>query len=661
MKNVIRLKSEPIKFTQTLSILFALVVSSVFYLNTHGQRSCGTMEYQQILEQEDPAMIQRMQEIEQFTRDFALSANTASRALVTIPVVVHVVYNTPSENISDAQIQSQITALNKDFRKLNSDASNIPSAFSGIAADVNIEFCLASVDPSGNPTNGIIRTPTSLTSFTISGNEVKYASLGGSNAWDSSKYLNIWVCDISGTLLGYGQFPGGNAATDGVVVDYMYFGTTGTATAPYNKGRTATHEIGHWMNLRHIWGDDGTGCTGSDFVDDTPNCAGPNYGCPTYPKSSCSNGASGDLFMNFMDYTDDACMYMFTSGQATRMQAIFATGGPRASLTSSSGCGTPNLSGCGAITNLAASSISQTSATIGWVAASNAVSYNVQYKTSAATSWINTSTTSTSIVLSGLSASSTYNVQVQAVCTSGTGSFSMINFTTSSAATPANCTDPYESNNSSNKAKAIAVNSNLNALISTATDVDWFKFNNTSSATNIRIELTGLPANFDVYLYNPSGTLISQSINTGTTAETINWNTTLVGTYKIRIIGAGGGFNASQCYTVRASISNIAFREGWDYSENETNFDANKSEIIIANVFPNPTNGKLNVILDATEAQNAQLRICDVTGRTALQHNATCVSGSNTFILDMESLPNGYYLLVIDNGKTSSTIRVVKN
>ena len=114
------------------------------------------------------------------------------------------------------------------------------------------------------------------------------------------------------------------------------FGNTGTATAPFNLGRTATHEIGHWLNLRHIWGDDGTGCSGSDFVADTPNAAGPNFGTPTFPHVTCNNGPNGDLFMNYMDYTDDAAMFMFTAGQVDRMQA--ALDGPRSSIGTTGPC-----------------------------------------------------------------------------------------------------------------------------------------------------------------------------------------------------------------------------------------------------------------------------------------------------------------------------------
>ena len=622
------------------------------------QRICGTTEYQQMLEQQDPSIINRREEIEQFTRDFLVSNPQGERALVTIPVVVHVVYNTTAENISDAQIQSQITVLNQDFRKLNADAANTPSAFAGLAGDANIQFCLASVDPNGNATNGILRVPTSSTSFGTN-NTVKSSTSGGSNPWNTGKYLNLWVCDISGSILGYAQFPGGSASTDGVVCDYQYFGTNGTATAPFNKGRTATHEVGHWLNLYHIWGDDGTGCTGSDLVTDTPNAGGPNYGCPAFPTVTCSNGPNGDMHMNYMDYTDDACMYMFSNGQIARMQALFATGGSRNGLLTSNGCGTPTPVLCGAITGLTSASITQTGATISWAAVTGATGYVLQYKLASSTVWTTVNVATTSFAITGLTAGTAYNAQVQSVCSAGNGSFTAINFTTASTATA--CTDTYENNNTTNAAKTIAANTNITALIGSSTDLDWFRFSNTSSARNIRIDLTNLPADYDVRLYNPNGTQVAISQNSGTTAEVITFNTTITGTWRIQVYGYQGAFNSTLCYTLRASISASTFREGEETPAVDLNSTPSESDVVIANVFPNPTNGKLNVILEASDSQNAQLRICDITGRTVLQHNAVCTSGSNTFILDMESLPNGYYLLVIDNGNASSTMRVVKN
>ena len=328
-----------------LSLLLVLGISASLIAQV---RNCGTMEHMQLEELLDPSRALKLQEIEEHAKQYLANPERAVNGVITIPVVVHVVYNTTAENVSDAQIQSQITVLNEDFRRLNADASNTPSLFASVAADAEIQFCLASVDPSGNPTNGITRTPTSVTAFSTNDN-VKFNSSGGKNAWPAGSYLNLWVCDISGGILGYAQFPGGAAATDGVVIDYAYFGTIGTATAPFNLGRTATHEVGHWLNLRHIWGDGN--CSVDDFVSDTPTAGAPNYtGAPcTFPgPNSCNSGAGDqpDMFQNYMDYSDDGCMNLYTQGQKTRMRALFDTGGARASLLTSNGCGTVSPPTC---------------------------------------------------------------------------------------------------------------------------------------------------------------------------------------------------------------------------------------------------------------------------------------------------------------------------
>ncbi|SCY27236.1 Pregnancy-associated plasma protein-A [Nonlabens sp. Hel1_33_55] len=236
--------------------------------------------------------------------------------VVNIPVIVHVLYNNNSENISDAQINSQIAVLNNDFRKTNSDAGSVPSEFAGLAADSEITFTLSS----------ITRTSSTRTSWGTN-DAMKSSANGGVDAVDPANNLNIWVCNIGGGILGYAQFPGGPASTDGVVVAPQYFGTIGSATAPFDGGRTATHEVGHYLNLRHIWGDGR--CNRDDFVADTPSSDRANYGCPSYPTSHCR---SNDMTMNYMDYVNDDCMYMFSAGQKTRMRSLFAAGGARESL-----------------------------------------------------------------------------------------------------------------------------------------------------------------------------------------------------------------------------------------------------------------------------------------------------------------------------------------
>ncbi|MEL6969139.1 MAG: zinc metalloprotease, partial [Bacteroidota bacterium] len=320
-----------------LSLIGILFLAGSFFTNPlNAQRNCGATEYLEMQMQQDPKRAFKMQQIEEQTRHFL--QNSQGRAIdgvITIPVVVHIVYNNATENISDAQIQSQLDVINADFRRTNSDADNIWSQ----AADAEIEFCMATVDPSGNPTNGITRTSTTRTSFSTN-DDMKFDSRGGKDAWPRDDYLNMWVCDISGGILGYAQFPGGSAATDGVVMDYQYFGTIGTATAPFDLGRTTTHEIGHWLNLRHIWGDGGCGV--DDFVTDTPESDAPNYSC-ALGHVSCG---STDMVQNYMDYSDDACMNLYTFGQKARMRALFDNGGARESLLSSGGCGTPAPPSC---------------------------------------------------------------------------------------------------------------------------------------------------------------------------------------------------------------------------------------------------------------------------------------------------------------------------
>lgn len=417
-----------------------LALSVIFGLNAVAQnRQCATMENFELLKSQYPEMIKQMNIIEDQTQQFVISESTAKTngtnsvmVVRNIPVVVHVLYNTTAQNISDAQIQSQITILNNDFRRLNADRTNTPSTFTSVAADAEINFCLASVSPTGTTTTGINRVYTSTTSFG-SDDKMKSSSTGGVNAWPTDKYLNIWVCNLGGGLLGYAQFPGGPTSTDGVVIGYKYFGNTGTATAPFNKGRTATHEVGHWLNLRHIWGD--ASC-GSDLVSDTPTHQAENYSCPSHPKSN-SCGTSAEMFMNYMDYTDDGCMNMFSTGQKTRMQALFASGGARASLLTSNGCGSgTSTTTCGVPSSLSASSISTTGATLGWASVSGATSYSIQYKASSATTWATTTSTTNSKSITGLSANTTYQFKVMSVCSSGSSAYSATSsFTTSSSST----------------------------------------------------------------------------------------------------------------------------------------------------------------------------------------------------------------------------------
>ncbi len=642
-----------------ISLVLLLLVSAA---PANAQRNCGAMEHLQNMILQDPSVLQNRQNIEQFTQNWITNnpQGNTGRALVTIPVVVHVVYRTTTENISDAQIQSQMNVLNADFAKLNADWTNTPSVFQSLVANVDVQFCLAQRDPNGNASNGIVRKLTTNTSFSTNDN-VKRSANGGSNAWPSSSYLNLWVCNISGGILGYAQFPGGSAATDGVVVNYNAFGTIGTAAAPFNKGRTATHEVGHWLNLYHIWGDDGTGCTGSDNVTDTPNQGDENYGCPSFPTVSCSNGPNGDLFMNYMDYTDDACMFMFTEGQKARMQALFATGGFRASLLNSLGCVPGNIAACNSPTGLSAGNVTTTGATLTWSAASGATSYNVQYKTSAAATFTTVSTSATSFTLSGLANNTTYNYQVQTVCSSGSSNYTTTGSFTTLAVT-ATCTDAYESNNSISTAKTIPVNTAITAVIGTSTDNDYFKFANTSTQRRIRITLTNLPANYNVVLYNSRGNQVAISQNTGTTNETITYNTNSVGTYTIRVLGSGGAFNASNCYTLTASISATNFRVGADDATDAADLDLanDKPSVFDLTLAPNPSNGKLNISIFTTESmENANVQVYDIAGRVVFAQALGSVEAEFNTGIDLSALENGFYFVAIKNNNQVKQVQKV--
>ncbi len=290
-------------------------------------RRCGASEVHHRLLESREYQANRIL-IEQHAARFALWGSRRQAAVVTIPTVVHVVYNTADENISDRQVGSQIDVLNRDYSASNPDRVNTPAPWKGLIGNPNITFVLATKDPNGTPTDGITRTQTQKTSFGTN-DTVKSSQTGGADPWPSDKYLNIWVCNLGGGLLGYAQFPGGPPATDGVVILHAAFGTVGTATAPYNLGRTTTHEVGHWLNLFHIWGDR-LDCTGDDLVADTHKQQAPNYNKPKFPHVSCGNGPNGDMFMNYMDYVDDDTMVMFTQGQVDRMNATLD--GPRSSI-----------------------------------------------------------------------------------------------------------------------------------------------------------------------------------------------------------------------------------------------------------------------------------------------------------------------------------------
>jgi hypothetical protein len=314
-----------------LCLLLAIII-----VDTYAQKNCPQQLYQQGLVIAHPQLSKEYEKIEAFTRNFSFkihtgvpgnTINNAVPPVITLPVVVHVLWNTNAQNITDAQISSQINVLNSDYRSTNTDRDKVPAYFAGIAADCGFQFVLAKVDPQGHATNGIVRTHTDIGIFGLD-DRAKNSATGGDDAWDADNYLNIWVCNLVGGIQGYSSAPGGPKDQDGVVISTSVFGII-NMSGEFNKGRTAVHEIGHWLNLRHIWGD--TYC-GDDKVDDTPTQQRASRGCPGGAIFSCGSTEHGDMYMNYMDFTDDACMFMFTKGQRERMRALFETGGPRNAL-----------------------------------------------------------------------------------------------------------------------------------------------------------------------------------------------------------------------------------------------------------------------------------------------------------------------------------------
>ena len=351
------------KIFTTVSILI-LVVSNSFAQTNNIQekpsRICASPKVNPTYEEAFQNMLQKH---EQFAN------NKKSLTVYNIPVIFHILHSGVAvgsgRNISLAQVNSQIAILNQDFRKTNTDFSTTvtQTAFVNAAADCEINFCAAKVSPTGTllAEPGVDRINVSSKSWSALPYTLSYieSTVKPGSSWDPTKYLNIWILEFGGSdlgTLGYAQFPtvptgispitdlpgnGGAANTDGVVFDYQYVGNVGSATYPFNKGRTATHEIGHWLGLYHINGD--SPC-GNDYCSDTPTQSSLTGGCPSTTGGTSNSGCSaspnppGKMYQNYMDYSDDRCMTMFTTNQKARMQAVMANCVRRTSLATSTVC-----------------------------------------------------------------------------------------------------------------------------------------------------------------------------------------------------------------------------------------------------------------------------------------------------------------------------------
>ncbi len=348
-------------------LLYSLLACSLFAGNVISQttpvakkRTCGAHS----LPAEFETWLQSVQHQQ--------SAAKSAAVHFTIPVVVHIIHNGEAVgtglNISDAQVISQIEALNRDYNKLNADTTIIPAVWKSVAANCEITFCLAKVDPTGAvmPSPGIDRVNRNTKGFTAGPYTEDYNdnTVKPKTIWNTNDYLNMWCEDLGDDLYGYATFPNpsgttvtglsapyGTATTDGVVIAYKTFGTIGDLDSRFAEGGIVTHETGHWLGLRHIWGD--SNC-GNDYCNDTPPAKADNNGCFTFPyhKNTCTgNATNGEMFMNYMDYSDDPCIAMFTNDQKARMQAILSGSAMRKKQATSIKCNLPTAISTESIAN----------------------------------------------------------------------------------------------------------------------------------------------------------------------------------------------------------------------------------------------------------------------------------------------------------------------
>jgi hypothetical protein len=629
---------------------FFFLLTCLFSQKTFAQsphRGCYTHEYSQERLIQNPSLIEDIKNIERHTDLYNSRKHLQTRGIITIPVVVHIVYRTanPEENITEAQVLSQLTALNKDYRRLNPDRLKTPSVFKPFAADCGIEFQLAKRDEKGNSTNGIMRYPSNRITPWGKDDDVKMPSKGGVEAWNTSKYLNIWVCTIGNGVLGYSTMPGATTPMfDGVVIDPRYFGTTGTVISPFDLGRTTTHEVGHWLNLLHLWAD--ADC-GDDRVSDTPTQFGPNYVCPTLPHLSCGNTTNGDMFMNFMDYTDDACMNMFSQGQKTRIESLFSRGGVRASLLLSDGLRPVNP--CVAASTIAIKNITLNSAYIDWVG-DTSNHFSIDFRKQNVGDWERLEVAKKqSVTLLNLQSDTVYEFKINSYCTDNqTVTTSIFTFATLQDLTI--CKDIFEPNNTFSSAKPISTDRTIMGVLSSKTDIDFYQIANTALAPrglrNLEITLQNLSADFDLYVYDRFKQLIGYSTKTNLQSESVLIQNAPITNYYIRVLSRQGE-NSPDCYQLTVkTLDSIALRE------KPIDGGVNKKVAPLV-VSPNPVSDVMTLDFEAaSDPQNAQntegpafVTLHDLLGRAVEQKTFDIKQVMNHLEWDISAIPDGFYLL----------------
>lgn len=677
-------------------------ITSLSLCGATAQRTCNTMNVHQRLMQADPQYATHRASIEQQTQAYAAQhPHGSQRSVITIPVVVHVIYKVAAGNISDAQIQSQIARLNLDYHKLNADTASVPAVWDSLVADCNIQFCLAQRDPSGLPTTGIVRVQTTVSSW-LDDDKVKYTAQGGDDAWPASSYLNIWVCDLGQSLLGYSQFPGGPAATDGCVILNTAFGDqVGTVQSPFDMGRTVTHEVGHWLNLYHTWGDDNGACSGSDLVGDTPNEADANYGAPAFPLTdNCSTTSPGVMFMNYMDYSDDAALYMFTKGQNVRIQANFANGGGHASILNSLGCVSP---GGGPYARFTADKLN--------ICAGDAVQFTDQsLDTPTVYQWTfagGTPATSTDVnPLVTYNTPGTYAVTLTVTRDTSSDTKTISGYITVKGTSPLPLTEGFEGtfpptgwsvvNPDNQTAWALQTTAGGYGASSNSAFLDNYTQQNIRGQydylyTPVLDFTQGITADsklkFD-YAYAQKRTtsrdslFVQYSSDCGATWTTVWQNggaamattATLYGTSVYTPAAADWKTDSSISLANMAGMAGVQFAfVNLSYHGNATYLDNINIDAVVQShtglntitdntkisVMPNPAKDKCTVFIDLQQQEGVSVALYNVIGQQVWVHDLGTV-GSASQAIDMAAYPSGVYTIRVQAGASSYTRKVVK-
>lgn len=643
-------------------------------VSPEGLIRCASTEYEHFLQENDPKrmtdaqfeawlspLVERYKNSPEFRSE--------SGGIITIPVVVHVIHSGQplgtAPNIQDGQVESQITVMNQDFRRMSGTPGFNSNA---VGADTMVQFALAKVDPNGNPTNGIVRHNLCEASWSTSAIN---STVKPSTIWDPTQYMNMWSVQFSdGSLLGYAQFPsnstltglntnGGSANTDGVVANYSYFGSrtifpTGLyGDTSFDKGRTMTHEVGHFLGLRHIWGEDGTPCVADDYCNDTPRAAAPNYGCPT-GTNSCTSQAGNDMIENYMDYTDDACMNIFTVDQKARITTVMNNATRRLSLKTSTKDQAIPL-----FTNDAELKLENVCAAAGGAcgsASTPTIKVTIYNRGTAAL---------TSAVIS-------YNIN------GGT-----------------NYTYPWTGNLAQNKFATFdmpvtnAANGTFNGTITTANGVtDQRASNNSVSAaytipsgpTNYTINNYVFRLQRDLYgsettwnLKNQAGTILYSGGPYTDTASlpaifTQNWTLANNNCYTFTINDA---YSDGICCNYGTGYYDIKSTDGTIIVASGGSFGASESKVFTVNVlsnetfetlndiyvYPNPTKSVLNIAVPTGVELVKNVTVYNYLGQTITQKNITT---ADDLSIDTTNYSSGVYLITVSNGTQSKTLRFIK-